>query len=69
MTSKQLNALDVAERAIKTFVQGALVVWAVSNYSFTKTALMGAGMAGLSAVWNISTKVQSYINAPTPPQA
>lgn len=69
MGSTQLHALDIAERAVKTFLQGFLVMWAASNYSLTKVALIAAGMAGLSAVWNITTKVQNYLNAPTPPQA
>ena len=49
-----LNALgsDIVERAFKTFVQAAIAVWLVSDQPFSKTAIVAAVAAGVSAVWN-----------------
>ena len=49
-----LNALgsDIVERAFKTFVQAAIAVWLVSDQPFSKTAVVAAVAAGVSAVWN-----------------
>lgn len=44
---------DVVIRASKTFVQAALATWAVTNYSFEKTAILAAVAAGISAIWNV----------------
>jgi hypothetical protein len=46
--SKQTK--DLLERAAWTFVQTFLAVWAVSNFKFDKTVLIGCAAAGLSAL-------------------
>ena len=43
---------DVTERAVKTFVQAAIAVWLVADQPFSKTAVVAAVAAGVSAVWN-----------------
>lgn len=50
MTKDQL--LDLFRRAGWTFVQAFLPVWAASNFSLSKVALIAAGAAGLSALKN-----------------
>jgi hypothetical protein len=47
---------DVLVRAAKTFVQAGLATWALSNYDFSKGAIVGAVAAGISAVWNVFVK-------------
>lgn len=64
MTPTQAHLLDIIERVVKTFTEGFLVTWAVSNYAMTKVALIAAGMAGLSAVWNITGKANLITVAP-----
>jgi len=43
---------DILWRAFKTFVQAFLASWALFGYDFSQSALLGAGSAGISAVWN-----------------
>jgi len=44
---------DVVIRAVKTFVQAFLAAWLLTGNSTDKNALLAAGAAGISAVWNI----------------
>ena len=67
MTQLQLQVADVVERAVKSFAQGFLVAWAATNFAMTKVALIGAGMAALSVVWNTTSKLQSTVTSQTPP--
>lgn len=39
-----------------TFIEGFLAAWLITNHSTEKQALIGAGAAGLSAVWNLAIK-------------
>ena len=41
---------DLLERALWTFAQTFLAVWAVSNFKFDKTVLIGCAAAGQSAL-------------------
>lgn len=50
------NFRDLLERAIWTFLQTALSVWALTNFELTKTALIGAVAAGISALKTIIVK-------------
>lgn len=43
---------DLFERAAKTFVQAFLAAWALSGNQVSKTALVAAAAAGISAGWN-----------------
>lgn len=43
---------DILVRACKTFVQAFLAAWLVTGNELSKTALVGAAAAGVSAVWN-----------------
>lgn len=43
---------DIVIRAVKTFVQTFLATWALSDFKLEKVAIIGAGAAGISAVWN-----------------
>lgn len=45
------NALVI--RALKTFVQGFLAAWALSNFDFAQAAVVGAAAAGISALMNL----------------
>lgn len=67
MVQKTLNWFDrfklfveprhvVIRNVVITFLQGFLVAWALTNYSFDEGSLFGAGVAGLSAVWNLILK-------------
>lgn len=49
---------DVVIRSAKTFVQAFLAAWLLTGNSLEKNALLGAGAAGIAAVWNavIQTK-------------
>jgi hypothetical protein len=52
---------DIVIRAVKTFVQAFLATLAVSvatvnDTNTLKAALVGAGAAGISAVWNFVVK-------------
>lgn len=47
---------DIAIRAAKTFVQAFLAAWALSGNQLTKTALIAAAAAGISAAWNFVIK-------------
>lgn len=58
MTVKQ-HIADVLERAAKTFLEALLPVWAATNFSFGKDALLSAGAAGVSAVWNVALKLEA----------
>jgi len=49
----ELDVKDIAVRAFKTFVQGALAAWAVTGNATTKEAAVGALAAGISAVMNL----------------
>lgn len=42
--------IDLVERAAWTFAQTFVVVWAASNFSLSKVAIVGAAASGLSAV-------------------
>ena len=43
---------DVAIRSVKTFVQAFVAAWLLTGNSLEKNALLGAGAAGIAAVWN-----------------
>jgi hypothetical protein len=45
---------DIIIRALKTFVQASVAVWLVSDNPLSKSALVGAVAAGISAVWNFT---------------
>lgn len=51
---KKVLANNVVERAVKTFVQAFVASLAVSGFQVSKTVLIAAGSAGLSAVWNLA---------------
>lgn len=46
---------DIVIRALKTFVQAFLAAWAVTNFAFEKSAVLGAVAAGISVLWNLIT--------------
>jgi hypothetical protein len=52
--SEKLKAkvVDVALRALKTFVQSAAAVILATNQPLSKAALVAALAAGISAAWN-----------------
>lgn len=43
---------DVIIRSVKTFIQAFLAAWLLTGNSLEKNALLGAGAAGIAAVWN-----------------
>lgn len=47
---------EILTNVVVTFVEGFLAAWALSGNDLSKNALVGAGAAGLSAVWNIVLK-------------
>jgi hypothetical protein len=49
---KRLSNDDIIVRAVKTFVQASVAVWLVSDNPLSKSALVGAVAAGISALWN-----------------
>lgn len=57
---------DVIIRSVKTFVQAFVAAWLLTGNSLEKNALLGAGAAGIAAVWNavINVKGQSQIETP-----
>lgn len=44
---------NIAERAIKTFIQAFVASISIDQNITIKSALISAGAAGLSAVWNL----------------
>jgi len=50
--SKKVNWRDVAERAVKTFVQAFVAVLIVADQPFSKEALVAGVAAGVSVTWN-----------------
>lgn len=44
---------NIAERAIKTFIQAFVASISIDQNITFKSALISAGAAGLSAVWNL----------------
>lgn len=49
MTPRQ-KALDMLERAAWTYLQAFLAAWAMTGFSFTKGAIIGALAAALSVL-------------------
>lgn len=47
---KNIDWKDLLERAVWTFLQGALAVWLLSEEPLSTQALVGAVAAGLSAL-------------------
>lgn len=47
---------DLVSRALWTFVQTFVSVWALTNFELTKTALIGAVAAGISALKTLFVK-------------
>jgi len=47
---------DLIERALWTFVQTFLAVWALSNFEVSRTALIGGAAAGISALKTLFIK-------------
>jgi len=43
---------DVIIRSVKTFIQAFVAAWLLTGNSLEKNALLGAGAAGIAAVWN-----------------
>lgn len=43
---------DTVQRAVRTFVQAAVASLALTDEPTSKVAAIGAGAAGISAVWN-----------------
>ena len=58
-----VNWGDVCVRAAKTFVQVAIVTIAVFPEPWTKSALLSAATAGVSAAWNIVRDIISNRSA------
>lgn len=56
-TIKDLNWKDVCVRSLKTFLAAFLPVWAMTNYSLEKGALVGAFAAGITALWNFVLEI------------
>jgi len=52
---------DIILRALKTFIQAFLAAWTVTQFDFSKSVILGAVAAGISAVMNL-------INPPIPPK-
>jgi hypothetical protein len=48
---------SIAIKALKTFVQAFLAGWALTQFDFSKGALVGAFAAGFSAIMNIGIGV------------
>ncbi len=48
------KAKKIALKVIVTFVEGGLAYWAATGQLVTKTALVGAIAAGVSAVYNLT---------------
>ncbi len=48
---------DIAVRALKTFVQGFIAGWSLTNFDMESGAVVGAIAAGVSAVMNISVEL------------
>ena len=51
------QAKSIAIKALKTFVQAFLAGWALTQFDFSKGAVVGACAAGLSAVMNIGIEL------------
>lgn len=51
------QAKVIAIKALKTFVQAFLAGWALTQFDFSKGAIVGACAAGFSAVMNIGMEV------------
>lgn len=51
------QAKIIAVKALKTFVQAFLAGWALTQFDFSKGAIVGACAAGFSAVMNIGMEV------------
>lgn len=47
---------DLLERALWTFAQTFLAVWALSNFELSKTAVIGGAAAGISALKTLFVK-------------
>jgi hypothetical protein len=58
MTIKQ-HVGDIVVKAAKTFVEAAVPLWAATNFSFGKDAVLSAAAAGISAVWNFAVKLET----------
>lgn len=43
---------DIVVRSAKTFIQAFVAAWLLTGNSLEKNALLGAGAAGVAAVWN-----------------
>jgi hypothetical protein len=54
-----VNWGDVCVRAAKTFIQVAIVTLAIFPEPWTKSALLAAATAGVSAAWNIVRDIVS----------
>lgn len=50
------SAKVIAINVVVTFLEGAGAAWFVTGNQTRKEALVGAGAAGLSAVWNLIVK-------------
>lgn len=48
------SARDIALRSLKTFAQGAAAAWLLTGNQLTKSALIGALAAGISAAMNLA---------------
>jgi GH25 family lysozyme M1 (1,4-beta-N-acetylmuramidase) len=61
LESKSMNqhVLDIVTKALKTFVQAAIPLWAATNFSVGKDVLLSASAAGISAVWNMAIKLEA----------
>lgn len=56
-TIKSLDWKDIIVRSVKTFVAAFVPTWALTNYSFEKGAIIGAGAAGVTALLNFVLEV------------
>lgn len=58
----QLQSVKVITiNVLVTFVEGFAPAWALSGNQLTKSALAGAGAAGLSVLWN--TLIKPWLKA------
>jgi len=55
---QKVTSNDVVVRAFKTFVQAFVATLLLTDAPFSKTALVGAGAAALSATWNALKEVK-----------